>query len=340
MSGESESVKKNTGFLSLLRILSALAVVVIHVVASSVTNYTGATSDTVVQVLDIVHVFMNWSVPVFFMITGFIFLGLKSECAFPKMKKYILRFLAALFVFGFCYAMLEHIYSAHTVNLDVLLSSIKDIFTGNLWDHMWYVYEIIGIYLVLPIIKPFVEKNSQNLLYATALTFVFNILLPSVGDILGVDIAFKIPFVRYMFYIFAGGQIAKMNLPRIKKNIIYIICGLIVSACMVGVFYRNSISCAYTSLAICMMAVFLFLLFSLICSDYKESKLIKTISGLTWGIYLIHPLVLNVLIKVLKFNPLDYPAYFSIPIVCIGVFVISLLFIFALKKIPLFKRML
>ena len=338
MSGE--SVKQNTGFLSLLRILSALAVVVIHVVASSVTNHTGAVSDTVVQVLDVVHVFMNWSVPVFFMITGFIFLGLKKECEFPKMKKYILRFLAALFVFGFCYAMLERVYSAHTINLAVLLGSVKDIFTGNLWDHMWYVYEIIGIYLVLPMIKPFVEKSRQNLLYAAALTFVFNILLPSVGDLLGAELAFKIPLVRYMFYIFAGGLIAKMRPAATRKHIICTICGLIASAWMVWLFYRNGISCGYTSLAVCMLAIFLFLLLSLIFADYREPQLIKAISGLTWGVYLIHPLVLNVLIKVLKFSPLDYPAYLSVPAVCIGVFAASLLLIFVMKKIPLVKKML
>ena len=332
--------KSKTGFLSLLRIVSAFAVVVIHVVATSIINHSGDISEHLVYVLNTVHVYMNWAVPVFFMITGYIFIGLKSECELPKMKKYVLRFLAALFVFGFGYAMLERVYSTHTINLNVLLGSVGDIFAGNLWDHMWYVYEIIGIYLVLPIVKPFVQKNNKNLFYATAVTFAFNILLPSIGDMFGTELGFSIPLVRYMFYIFAGGVIAKVRPACKKRNIICAICGLVASACMVWLFYRNGVPCSYTSLAVCMLAVCIFLLFSLVLSNYKENRIGRELSAFTWGVYLIHPLVLNVLVKVLKIHPLDYPAYISIPTVCIGVFAVSMLLIFVMKKIPFVKKML
>lgn len=333
-------VKQNTGFLSLLRILSAFAVVVIHVAASAVTNHAGDISDTIVYVLDTVHVYLNWCVPVFFMITGYIFIGLKKECEFPNMKKYILRFLAALLVFGFGYAMLERVYTERTIHFSVLLGAVGDIFTGNLWDHMWYVYEIIGIYLILPIVKPFVEKSNQNLYYATAVTFVFNILLPSVGEVFGTTLAFSIPLVRYMFYIFAGGLIAKINPSGTKRNLVYAVCGLIASVWMVWLFYRNGVSCGYTSAAICMLAVFIFLLFSFAFAGYQENGFVKLLSGLTWGVYLIHPLVINVLIKVLKIRPLDYAAWISIPAACIIVFAVSILLIFLMKKIPLVKKML
>lgn len=334
-------MKKEVGFLSILRIISAFAVVVIHAVATSVFNYSGDVSDSIVYVLDTVHVYMNWAVPVFFMITGYIFIGLKSECELSKMKKYVLRFLAALFIFGFGYAMLERVYSTHTINIDNFIYAIGDIFTGNLWDHMWYVYEIIGIYIVLPIVKPFTDKSNKNLIYAASVTFVFNILLPFIGDMFGTELAFSIPLVRYMFYIFAGGLIAKLHIPNIKRNRIYSICFLIASICLVWIFYRNGISCAYNSLAICAMALSIFLLFSLIFENCAgKNRIIKDLSSLTWGVYLIHPLVLNVVIKVLHIQPLDYPPYFSIPILCIGVFAVSLLLIFVMKKIPLVKKML
>lgn len=333
-------LKQSTGFLSLLRIFSAFAVVVIHVVSSSVTNHAGDISNIVVNMMDIVHIYMNWSVPMFFMITGYIFIGLKKNCEISNMKKYIIRFLVALFIFGFCYAMLERVYIERTINLSILIESIGDIFTGNLWDHMWYVYEIIGIYLILPIVKPFVEQSNKNLYYATIVTFIFNILLPTLTEIINVSFAFTVPLVKYMFYIFVGGMIAKTNLTNTRKCVFFSVIGILVSVFFVYIFYNNDINCSYNSVAICVLAVSIFFAFSFLFSDYIEKCFVKELTNLTWGIYLIHPLIINILIKILKINPLNYLAVVSIPTTCISVFVISGIIVWVLRKIIILKNIL
>jgi surface polysaccharide O-acyltransferase-like enzyme len=66
----------------------------------------------------------------------------------------------------------------------------------------------------------------------------------------------------------------------------------------------------------------------------KQMRLISSISGCTLGIYLFHDLVLQIFlllgISSLTFNPL-----FSIPLISLSVFAISLPFIQLIRKIPI-----
>ena len=65
--------------IDLLRIISAVAVIVIHVVSASVTSAHTSVEQSLLKNTELIHVLMNWSVPVFFMITGYC-LTLKQKC--------------------------------------------------------------------------------------------------------------------------------------------------------------------------------------------------------------------------------------------------------------------
>lgn len=64
--------------IDLLRVLSAFAIVVIHIVSAPVTNSNVEVDAGLVAVLEVIHSLMNWAVPVFFMVTGYCLLK-KSE---------------------------------------------------------------------------------------------------------------------------------------------------------------------------------------------------------------------------------------------------------------------
>ena len=55
-----------------------MAVILIHVVSGTVSNATVPLDVRLTGVLHAVHMLMNWSVPVFFMITGYCILGKES----------------------------------------------------------------------------------------------------------------------------------------------------------------------------------------------------------------------------------------------------------------------
>lgn len=197
--------------IDLLRIISAIAVIVIHAVSSPVSNSTDPLPLSLTTTLRIVHNLMNWSVPVFFMITGYCILSKSAytyQQCFSHMKKYIFVLLSV----GFAFALLEEISELRTISVAVLLQSAENVIHGNLWDHMWYVYILIGIYLVFPVIHLFFQSGVKNRLILTGLLFFFTILLPTLQPYVTVGIS--LPFRCYLFYVSFGGY----RKPRFREK--------------------------------------------------------------------------------------------------------------------------
>ena len=70
--------------------------------------------------------------------------------------------------------------------------------------------------------------------------------------------------------------------------------------------------------------------------EFKSNSLIVLVSKYTFGIYLIHPFVLEILNRY-EFNTLTFNALASVPVVSIVAFVISFGLIALLSKTPVKK---
>lgn len=140
--------------LDILRIIAALAVVLFHILGSSASNDPEVQQD-IYSVATALSAILQWHIRVFFIITGYLWLSDGKICTLKKMLPNIRRFVLVLFTFGLGYAIMEHFFMTRSISFALLRSSLQDVFNGNLWDHMWFVYAIIGVYLVLPVFKPF-----------------------------------------------------------------------------------------------------------------------------------------------------------------------------------------
>jgi len=79
-----ENTSKNRKmYLDMLRIISALAVVIFHVMKSA-TNNDAAISGQLQSMVNTLAEVLCWHVPVFFMITGHIWLGEDKNCTYKK----------------------------------------------------------------------------------------------------------------------------------------------------------------------------------------------------------------------------------------------------------------
>ncbi|MBQ8663366.1 MAG: acyltransferase [Eubacterium sp.] len=191
--------RKNS--IDMLRILAALAVVIFHVLGSSANN------DPEIQrnihyVVTAFSAVLQWHVPVFFMITGYLWLSDGKNCTFEKMVPNIRRFILVLFTFGLGYAIMERFFMTRSVSIALLWSSLQDVLNGNLWDHMWFVYAIIGIYMVLPVFKPFFALSStKTIALLTGLLCLFTIIFPILETKFDYSIPIVFPIQEYMFYV-------------------------------------------------------------------------------------------------------------------------------------------
>ena len=317
--------------IDLLRILSAMAVIIIHIVSAPVANSSAVIDPGITRNLNLIHTLMNWAVPVFFMITGYC-LQKKKEVTYQYCFSHVVKYISVLFTVGLAYALMEEVFTARTINGSVIVQSVLNVISGNLWDHMWFVYNIIGIYLVMPVIHLFLSKDIKNAATLTALLFVFNIVLPTFMDYFTVGI--NLPFGGYLFYVCLGGTIAKLKINPRFSLFVYLL-GLI--SVIWIVFGIENCNFGYNHLTVCAMATSIFLTVSQM--DTKANKLISCISQCTWGIYLIHPFFINVAVKVLRIDVLSTNIYINLFVICGIIFILSSFTTYILRKTPIVKKL-
>ena len=319
--------------IDLIRVVCCIIVVMGHVLTVAIHQSPVPVEETIRVVIEQGLVFLRWVIPVFVMITGYC-IALKKTCTYSYCIAHVLRFVSVLFTVGLFFALLEIVYSEGTFNGSTIIKAIGNVISGKLWDHMYFVYIIIGIYLVLPVIHSFWQQDQKSIITFTVLMFVLNILLSYLDKWFHVKI--RLPFDNFLLYVFFGGAVAKIGT---KKEWRWLYLGILL-LCMVYmvIFSKTDNWGTGTHPAVCLMGMCIFLLMKEI--DVKPSKLLLQLSGLTWGVYLIHPLYINIAMKVLRINLGGPMAAVKIIVSFCIICVISFVTTFLLKKIPLINKLL
>lgn len=133
-------MKERNYNLELIRMISFIFVIVIHVS----NYYCRAYGDITIGEYSfslLLNLLARISVPCFFMITGALLLG--REESLHKHAKRVLRFLIVLLVWSVIYMIWNAVYMKDPYQ-------IKDLLYKPVEQHLWYLYAMIPIYLVLP----------------------------------------------------------------------------------------------------------------------------------------------------------------------------------------------
>ena len=200
-------MKKREVFLDGLRVAATCAVVMLHTItgAMDITNMSEYPLEWKVFLagLDL----LCWCVPVFLMISGYLFLNPAREIGMGKMlTKYCRRILLALFVFGVPFALLEQVATERCLRLDMVGRGILMVLRGESWSHMWYLYRILFLYLLTPALRWFLTRVPvwgvylvQGLLLAVCSG------LPCLCRVLGLGWGDQLPEEGiYLFYYICG----------------------------------------------------------------------------------------------------------------------------------------
>ena len=328
-------IKQRKNFLDILRVTAALGVAMYHVLTGAA-SLDPAVSEQMAGILGALSRTLLWHVPTFLLITGFLWLSDDKECTYAKVWPAVRRFLIVLFTVGLAYAMLERFFRYRYFSFELFLWSVSDVLIGRLWDHMWYVYAIIGIYLVLPVLKPFFQHSSvKSLSILTGLLFLFTILLHNVERTIGYVFPISVPMANPaypMFYICAGGLIGKLTLPKKTPVVAVPVFCMSVTGCFVMMLFAPQ-WVQWTNLFSCFSAISLFLAVKSMGEKVKEMPWLRRISECSFGIYLFHQLFINVLLKVLNWYPLRNLAALSLLGLFAVVVLVSFAVTFLLRKI-------
>ena len=257
----------------------------------------------------------SWHVPVFFMLTGALLLD-RERVITPGMcvKRYALRMVLALGLFGIPFALMSRVFAAGTLTPDMLWRSALDVLTGDSWEHLWYVYALIGIYLLLPMLRAFCCHGSRREMgYVLGVLLGFDFFLYMAGKIGGIRIAFSVPVVYTVFYCLLGRYLAD-GLPRLLRSralcvgvLVLIGAASAATAALapkwIGVFTN------YASPANALGAAAAFSLLAGVSVPERWRGRLWRLDRLCFGVYLIHPLFVHGAYSFLGLTPLSFRLY-------------------------------
>lgn len=274
----------------------------------------------------------QYAVPVFVLISGCLFLHPQKQINYRILfKKYVKRIALAILVFGLPMCMAEQVFDG---KFDII-KALCNLLTGHCWDHMWYLYMIIGLYLLTPLVKPFVNNASnKTMLILFGILFIMCSILPTINGF-GIKTEGWMSFSNpYILLYLMGFFLAYSEREYLSKTVLLIVA--FICAVIIGIKFSMGINeiIYYDPVCICLACV-IFLIFKRF--DIKW-KIADFLTPYCFGIYLFHPLFLNVIVKVFHFNPTDYiKACLGAPLMAICVFIMSFILCFLLRKIPLLR---
>lgn len=171
--------------LQYMRAVAAISVVVIHTL-NSATIYFGDKHPISVSV--VAESFKNcmwWGVPCFLMITGWLMLSPNKAITYKKIYSwYVPRMIAVLVLFGVPFAWLELIFNDRAISLTQLSTALYNVLEGKTWAHLWYIYALIGVYVLLPILR-IITKNAEpkDLKYIVFVYIFFLMICPILNEV-------------------------------------------------------------------------------------------------------------------------------------------------------------
>ena len=333
-------------YLLFLKCAGMLAVIGIHVVCTPFSSFECfyRPGEAFLSYF-LANAFRAWAVPVFIMVSGALFLARKTPV--KKMyAKYIARILFATVLFGTVYALMEIVFTEKTLNAALFFRALLNVYSGKLWDHMWFLYLIAGLYMVtLPLQRMTGALSDRTLAYLLALLFVFQFCIPFLNRLTGVECGWYIPFSScYLFYYIFGYALhtGKIRIPAPLAGA-FVAAGIL--WCAFGQFVPGmtepvgaTLSFAGTGdFAGAAMAAGIFVLAKKLCRE-KENFLDTKIVPLSFGVYIVHAVFINFIYKVLHFTPDRFNVAVMLSVTFIVTTVCSLLAVLVLRKIPFVKK--
>ena len=329
-------------FLDVLRVLATCAVVLMHVLTGA-TDVTDASivpeyRSLLLSVMDLV----TWCVPIFLLISGYLFLNPERTLTYPVMiKKNCRRIALAILLFGVPYAASELVVAERTFRIRMIPEALKMTLTGHTWSHMWYLYLILFLYLITPLLKKVLRVLPVwGVAAVMAVIFLGSSVAPFLNKVLDVNSIPVLPdgsvyFLYYLCgYFFAvrevcvdkaessgtsgkGMETGDTTEPVRGKRIgnvwlmaaAVLMMGMILSRTLAGF----SIQMAYNYPFTVLLAVLLFAAGWNGGGDSaalaaREKNRIHRIpwqeaGALSFAVYLVHPVYVNLLYKFVKITP-------------------------------------
>jgi surface polysaccharide O-acyltransferase-like enzyme len=333
----------------LIRVLAIYLVVVIHV-SGQLTNVWGKIPESQWIMADIIGGLARVGVPLFFMLSGFLLLP-RSESLRDFYGKRMLRIVIPFVFWSIFYISLDCIGKPGLCTRDYLLPYAL---LQRSYFHLWFLYSLIGIYFILPLLRLMVRPGTESkfLWYLIVLWLIFQPIRTLMDQFLHFSLNINAPLATgFLPYFILGYLLGDIALTRGRLIVAGAAFGIGSLITILGTYLLtraagkfNGYFYDYVTLGTILGTAGAFLLLRAV-SDVgflamdRFRSLMRWVAGGTFGVYLIHVLVIWGLDSI-RVNSFMGFALWSVLLVATLVFVISFLIVRLLQKIPIMNYIL
>ena len=281
------SLEKKRYFLyDFIRVVACALVVLFHSPTSTTPGY--------MQVF--IYRFCSGGVPLFFMISGALILPVRDisvNSTWNRIKKVLIPTL----IWIIFYSILQFVYKDMTLESYIKkILSIPFMYEFNLT--LWFMYALIGIYIISPIISCWLEKASKRDVEFILLFWLISSLLPLLSYFIETD---KSPMSLWFYgtgyagYFILGYYIRKYNFEITNKILLTVmfIIPFFAEGLNRYVFQAEMLDDIYSYQSIIIIIYgtswyFILQKISRFIVNNKIQNMFAIISNCTFGIYLVH----------------------------------------------------
>lgn len=332
-------MEKKLHYISVLNILACFSVILLHS-TGYVFEFSSSPSWFLSMVLQAIG---HFSIPVFFMITGATLLGYRERYSTKVfLKRRLLRIVIPFILWSVI--MLVWKYLGGSLAITGFRQFIT-LFTNNGIENIyWFFYSIIPIYLCIPIFS-LLTKNKKVMWFLFSLCLINTTILPLFTRFV-VPVNFDLPFTNYSYigYVLLGWLLANTEVPKKIRLLLYggAVVGIV--GMVIGTYLINQPSqkldvlfMDYNSICCYLIAAGVFVLVKSINWSFLDkpvlSKIVSTVSGACFGIYLVQMIVFHYVEKWIPMKPVV-----MMTAGCLLVYAICLVIVVIIRKIPILNK--
>ncbi len=338
--------KKRYIWLDIIKIMACFFVIINH--SHNLLFLSGGTTTATVTVDAIMFSVCKTAVPLFVMTTGYLLL--QGEFSGRQMLRRILRIGIPLLAISVVYYVLNSDEGGSIPDF------VKQFAQSPRSVHLWYLYMLIGLYLVMPFVSKIVRYSTTRELVAFVALFLVG---PAVvrSALRYFEITPSAFFFEAIFPVAIGYLIAGCAMSRIELNTRCFWCAVVlfILFVMVSVFSvltpylrGEGISYVFDSwqylpIVVSSLSLFYILryLFESARFGEKTAEILKAISSTIFGVYLIHCVAISKLYELVPFQTIfRWNPYVGLIVLQICCFAGCAAIVFLIKKIPIVKKLL
>ncbi|CAM3736865.1 acyltransferase [Nocardiopsis rhodophaea] len=339
-----------TAWLDLARVCAMLAVVLVHVFAPVVTARYTDVGTTTWWTANAVDASLRWCVPVFIMISGSLLLRPREERLSVFYRRRFSRIGIPLVVWVAAYLAWEVYRTGITPS-----EAGGEILSGAPSIHLYFLFVLAGLYLLTPFLRVFVEHaGTPTVWWFAGLMSVIGMADQAITGLDGTGEANAVtrflPFVGY----YVMGYLLREVAPTRRRTwgaAVTLLLGILATAVGAGLLARadgawgsaSDYLYAYLSPTVLVMSIAAYLLLQAVGGRLLAREgagaaawrsRLKTVSDLSFGVFLVHVMILYTLRDLFGMPDSPIAMLSQAGQYAIAVLVLSLAVTLVFKRIP------